>query len=700
VRSGFHEGGDLGNLLIKAVVSLGVLTCSAGWAAAQGSASCAQVLAALTPSAPLSVHTDAENWGINATVYGPGADQAVFNPVAGRAEMLATLGGDDTVVILGLQPASLVMTGSGGDTIHICAGIDDFAISISANYFWHDADDDHVIFHPDFFRHAATAGGIELKIGDFNSINDRLTFILPEGVDASVQMGRDGYGHRLTIGPLTLILPGLDSMLSRQGQMPDPQVEIQRATAPSGAALVAPPVPEATQPEGVSRPPYVTPTVEQRAAMPGCVGVATALDWAAADASQGIAQGDSVDDLAFATGDIAFVPDGYDSRAVASAGDDRFALHDATDSTSIDLGSGRDIMVLCNMLGVHTEIALSGAVGGSMDSAPDVLVIDRPVFEGVPAGQTRSVVVQTFVPEHDRLVLVTPDGQMPEMQLRTDVFDVILGDVHIAIWRRGNTNTAEDFRAAITVTDDPGAPLAALLAVPATIEPDTTGPVAGALLAGWADARSYDGGQPDFAPPAISCADPAAADFVMAEELPYSRPYAEMQAYSAGPDIVAITSMPEAGFMLDMGEGDDIVYDMFGAGEIMLGIGADVYVFCASAMTETVISNAADIDPDLFIIGPDVLRGQPGENAALRNIMIFGVVNVNDRLVMVMPDGAAVVRAGATPGVNHDILTITHEGQETLIEVFKHPTPKRDRALPDAAFVFVPEVAVIEGSQP
>jgi hypothetical protein len=385
---------------------------------------------------------------------------------------------------------------------------------------------------------------------------------------------------------------------------------------------------------------------------------------------------------------------------VASAGDDRFTLHDATDSTSIDLGAGRDIMVLCNMLGVHTEIALSGAVGGSMDSAPDVLVIDRPVFEGVPAGQTRSVVVQTFVPEHDRLVLVTPDGQMPEMQLRTDVFDVILGDVHIAIWRRPNINTAEDFRAAITITDDPGAPLAALLAVPATIEPDTTGPVAGALLAGWVDARSYDGGQPDFAPPAISCADPAAADFVMAEELPYSRPYPEMQAYSAGPDIVAITSMPEAGFMLDMGEGDDIVYDMFGAGEIMLGAGADVHVFCASTMTETWITTEADIDADLFIIGPDVLRGQPGENAALRHILINGFVDVNDRLILVLPAGAVVVRPDAIRGVNRDSLTVTHEGQETLIEIFPHRAPEQDRHLQDAAFVFVPELAAPEGDQP
>jgi hypothetical protein len=80
--------------------------------------------------------------------------------------------------------------------------------------------------------------------------------------------------------------------------------------------------------------------------------------------------------------------------------------------------------------------------------------------------------------------------------------------------------------------------------------------------------------------------------------------------------------------------------------------------------------------------------------------LINGFVDVNDRLILVLPAGAVVVRPDAIRGVNRDSLTVTHEGQETLIEIFPHRAPEQDRHLQDAAFVFVPELAAPEGDQP
>jgi hypothetical protein len=63
-------------------------------------------------------------------------------------------------------------------------------------------------------------------------------------------------------------------------------------------------------------------------------------------------------------------------------------------------------------------------------------------------------------------------------------------------------------------------------------------------------------------------------------------------------------------------------------------------------------------------------------------------------LVVVLPQTAEVVRAAEIRGVSRESLSITHQGQETQIEIYPHRPPDQTGHVRDAALVFVPEGAL------
>lgn len=323
----------------------------------------------------------------------------------------------------------------------------------------------------------------------------------------------------------------------------------------------------------------------------------------------------------------------------AGAGDDLIFLDGPVAGTQIWGGNGADTIVVCAIDELSTHIDM-----GPHDTAPDLVVIEEAVFTDPPDGNPE-IWVSGLVTVNDRLVLRVPDESrvtFGDSRYRTqiDVGSVkvkIMPPLSIGAWRQFDEN-------AVVIVTSSGRRIAfpkpRLLAMPRELEGSAVVAAEPITLAGNAPAGWLGRG---------ACPKPAeiATQAVsLASDESFETPFGHM-TYGPADDTVVFVGDPWAAEVI-AGTGNDTIYVYQPASGTIIsgGAEADTIILCAPAddgvslTLELGGTYSSDIDPDTVIIGPDMLLEVPA--GFQRKIIIFQFTPANDRVILRLPEGAAV----------------------------------------------------------
>ncbi|MHA6347289.1 hypothetical protein [Roseivivax sp. CAU 1761] len=277
-------------------------------------------------------------------------------------------------------------------------------------------------------------------------------------------------------------------------------------------------------------------------------------------------------------------------------GDDRIYLTDRPHAVMIDGGKGADTIVLCAAQALAVTIDLAGDSAIGRDAASDRLVVGPEVFLGVPPGFRRQVRIFGYSAGDDVITLVLPPGMDFDFAPNRSPM-ASAGPVDFTLVMADTTATpgADAFRIETAAEVGPvqapevDAPLSSYRRDISCAEAEALAPVA-PEIAGWQNAL-----------------------------------------YSPGPDILRIDAQSGIDDHMLLG-GDDTAY-LFTSQSVSLGSGADLAIVCAmDQLGQYIHLGENDVDGDTLVVETARLQGD-----SERTLHVFGVTNVNDRVVLRVP---------------------------------------------------------------
>ncbi|OHV81792.1 hypothetical protein LCM4579_18520 [Ensifer sp. LCM 4579] len=284
----------------------------------------------------------------------------------------------------------------------------------------------------------------------------------------------------------------------------------------------------------------------------------------------------------------------------AGGGDDVLYLVDPPGGQSIIAGPGADTVVICRMTDTLIHIKLGDETTGGADLEPDRVILNPPVFQGIPDGFIRQVFVYGVSPQNDRIELRLPPG----VDFHYETGRIRAGRVIFNV-APGNPADRIDRSVFEVRRDGGGGPASAL-------------PKVGSALSAYHPGRT--------------CSDAAAETFATGREDGFA-----YLSYSQQKDVVTTARIP-GGRVHHTWDGPDLVY-IESSQTLFTGRGADQVVVCALDDPVTMISVGPgglteDFDPDVVIV--EAARFQDGVK---RKLEVHGVSSVNDRVVLRLPPG-------------------------------------------------------------
>lgn len=503
-----------------------------------------------------------------------------------------TLDGDDVIYE---ESSQSLTSGSGADQVVVCT-LDEPTAFLAVGPGGSVAD-----FGPDVV--VIEAGQLQdgnaksLRIDGFSPVNDRVILRLPDGLEPHFETGRNG-ALFATIGDLTVnVWP---SNWSGAKASPQDVFSVEQVAAGDHKPVAH---------EGL-------PALDQVT----CPDPGLSEDYAVPD------MGNNYPSVAaYSTGPdrILIAPEPGIDLHDASDGDDLIYVFDPLGGLVVGAGRDADTVAVCGMRSLSLSIYL-GDASTTLDRTPDGVVLEPGVFLGVPEGGRRLINIFGANLANDRLLLRLPPGLQPSSirDTHTGAMVIEVAGTVVTVYRVDDwmsTPAPEDW---VAVTS--GVPSA------------TETAAGGAFPA------------PLASPADFNCPELAAdSDFAT----PWEAPHADLPAalFSAGADRVLVAGAPGI-IAYDTSDGDDAVFiaNPIASTQIDLGRGSDTAIVCSiGEVGLTLELGPNDIQPDLLTIPADVLRNVPA--GYTRQIIVAGVTEKNDRIVLEVPDGMeATIGHGST----------------------------------------------------